>query len=47
MTIHDKHAFEDAQSLARLAVYSMGAVAPESLWWAAMQALKAAYKGEK
>ncbi len=47
MTIHDKNAFEDAQIMARLAVYSMGVVAPESLWWAAMQALKAAYKGRK
>lgn len=47
MKITDTAAFEDAQSLARLAVYSIGAVAPESLWWAAMQALKAAYKGEK
>lgn len=47
MTIQDKHAFEDAQSLARLAVYGSNVLAPESLWWAAMQALKAAYKGEK
>lgn len=46
MTIHDKHAFEDAQIMARLAVYSVGIVAPESFWFAAMQALKAAYKGK-
>lgn len=46
MTIHDKHAFEDAQSLSRLAVFGTDVLAPESLWWAAMQALKAAYKGK-
>lgn len=45
MTIHDKHAFEDAQIMARLAVLRAGYVAPESFWYAAMQALKAAYKG--
>lgn len=47
MTIHDKHAFEDAQIMARLAVNSVGIVAPESFWFAAMQALKAAYKVKK
>lgn len=47
MKITDKLAFEDAQIMARLAVHSIGLVAPESYWWAAMQALKAAYKGKK
>ncbi|EHQ2949305.1 hypothetical protein IF157_21290 [Salmonella enterica subsp. enterica serovar Typhimurium] len=46
MKITDKLAFEDAQIMARLAVYSTGLVAPESFWWVAMQALKAAYKGQ-
>jgi|APHig2749369809_1036254.scaffolds.fasta_scaffold22480_3 hypothetical protein len=46
MKITDKLAFEDAQIMARLAVHSDGLVAPESYWWAAMQALKAAYKGK-
>ena len=46
MKITDKHAFEDAQIMARLALHSTGPVAPESYWWAAMQALKAAYKGK-
>lgn len=46
MKITDKLAFEDAQIMARFAVYGTGLVAPESLWWAAMQALKAAYKGQ-
>lgn len=45
MKITDKLAFEDAQIMARLAVFSMGVVEPEALWVAAMQALKAAYKG--
>lgn len=46
MKITDKLAFEDAQIMARLAVYSDGLVSPESFWWAAMQALKAAYKAQ-
>ncbi|EKO7540757.1 hypothetical protein P0845_004301 [Salmonella enterica] len=44
MKITDKLAFEDAQIMARLAVHGDGLVSPESFWWAAMQALKAAYK---
>lgn len=43
MTIHDKHAFEDAQIMARIAVGKLDS----AFWFAAMQALKAAYKGEK
>lgn len=46
MKITDKLAFEDAQIMARLALYSTGVVSPESFWAAAMQALKAAYKGK-
>lgn len=44
--IKDKHAFEDAQIMARLAVLRAGLVEPESFWFAAMQALKTAYKGK-
>lgn len=44
MKITDKLAFEDAQIMARIALYSNGLVSPESYWRAAMQALKAAYK---
>ncbi len=45
MRIADKLAFEDAQIMARLAVHSIGLVAPESYWRAAVQALEAAYQG--
>lgn len=41
--IKNTEAFEDAQILARMAVYSDGLVAPEAFWFAAMMALKAAY----
>lgn len=47
MKITDKLAFEDAQIMARLAIKGgMYMVEPSSMWAAAMQALKAAYKGE-
>ncbi|ELZ3650006.1 hypothetical protein ULT26_004300 [Salmonella enterica] len=46
MKITDKLAFEDAQIMARIAVHGTGLVSPESFWLAAMQALKAAYKGQ-
>lgn len=41
MTIHNKHAFEDAQIMAYIAV----AHGDQSFWAAAMLALKEAYKG--
>lgn len=41
MKITDKLAFEDAQSMARIAVNKSDC----AFWFAAMQALKAAYKG--
>lgn len=48
MKITDKEAFEDAQLMARIAVSNMGGSIPaDSFWTAAMQALKAAYAGEK
>lgn len=48
MTIHDKHAFEDAQIMARAAVYQCQERGwKEAFWHGAMQALKAAYKGKK
>lgn len=42
MKITDKLAFEDAQIMARIAVGKLDS----AFWFAAMQALKAAYKGE-
>lgn len=47
MTIHDKHAFEDAQIMARAAIEMTERWWKEAYWYGAMQALKAAYKGEK
>ena len=41
MKITDKLAFEDAQIMAEIAYRKMDAI----LWFAAMQVLKAAYKG--
>jgi hypothetical protein len=41
MKITDKLAFEDAQIMARIAVGKLDS----AFWFAAMQALKAAYKG--
>lgn len=47
MKITDRLAFEDAQIMAQIAVAHRGGVVPaESFWGAAMQALKAAYKGK-
>ena len=46
MTIHDKHAFEDAQIMARAAVEMTERWWKEAYWYGAMQALKAAYKGK-
>lgn len=45
MTIHDKHAFEDAQIMARAAIEMTERWWKEAYWYGAMQALKAAYKG--
>lgn len=48
MKITDIEAFKDAQLLARIAVNSLGTTIPaDAFWFAAMQALKAAYAGEK
>lgn len=48
MKITDKEAFEDAQLMARIAVSHRGGDIPaDAFWFAAMQALKAAYAGEK
>lgn len=48
MKITDIEAFEDAQLMARIAVSNRGGSIPaDSFWVAAMQALKAAYAGEK
>lgn len=47
MTIHDKHAFEDAQIMARAAIGMTERWWKEAYWCGAMQALKAAYKGKK
>lgn len=41
MTIYDREAFEDAQILAHIAYVKHD----ESFWFAAMMALKQAYKG--
>lgn len=46
MTIHDKHAFEDAQIMARAAIEMTERWWKEAYWYGAMQALKAAYKGK-
>ena len=48
MKITDIEAFKDAQLLARIAVSNLGGNIPaDAFWAAAMQALKAAYAGEK
>lgn len=47
MPIHDKHAFEDAQIMARAAIEMTERWWKEAYWYGAMQALKAAYKGKK
>lgn len=48
MKITDTEAFEDAQLMARIAVSNLsGSVPADAFWAAAMQALKAAYAGEK
>ena len=48
MKITDIEAFEDAQLMARIAVYNPSTTIPaDAFWAAAMKALKAAYAGEK
>lgn len=48
MKITDTEAFEDAQLMARIAVSNLSGNTPaDAFWAAAMQALKAAYAGEK
>ncbi|UGI01102.1 hypothetical protein LQR02_25030 (plasmid) [Escherichia coli] len=48
MKITDTEAFEDAQLMARIAVGNLsGNIPADAFWAAAMQALKAAYAGEK
>lgn len=48
MKIKDIEAFNDAQLMARIAVSNLGGSVPaDAFWTAAMQALKAAYAGEK
>lgn len=48
MKITDIEAFEDAQLMARIAVSNLSNNIPaDAFWAAAMQALKAAYAGEK
>lgn len=44
MTIHDKHAFEDAQIMARAAIEMTERWWKEAYWRGAMLSLKAAYK---
>lgn len=44
MTIHDKHAFEDAQIMARYALENVADFWKEAYWREAMELLKAAYK---
>ena len=44
MALHDKHAFEDAQIMARAAIEMTERWWKEAYWYGAMQALKAAYK---
>lgn len=46
MTIHDKHAFEDAQIMARAALNSTDPWWRETYWNAAMGLLKFLYTGE-
>ena len=45
MTIHDEHAFADAQSMARAAIEMTERWWKEAYWHSAMQALKEAYRG--
>ncbi|MFT0831666.1 hypothetical protein [Salmonella enterica] len=46
--LRDTEAFKDAQLLARIAVNNRSTRIPaDAFWFAAMQALKAAYMGEK
>ena len=47
MKITDKHAFEDAQIMARAAIEMTERWWKDAYWYGAMQALKAAYKEEK
>ena len=48
MKITDTEEFKDAQAMARIAVYNLSTTIPaDAFWSAAMQALKAAYAGEK
>ena len=47
MTIHDKHAFEDAQIMVRYALENVADFWKEAYWQEAMELLKAAYKGKK
>nr|DAL40207.1 MAG TPA_asm: hypothetical protein [Caudoviricetes sp.] len=48
MKITDIEAFEDAQLMARIAVYNLSSNIPaDAFWSAAMKALKAAYAEEK
>lgn len=48
MKITDIEAFEDAQLMAHIAVSNLsGNIPADAFWAAAMQALKAAYAGEK
>lgn len=48
MKITDTEAFEDAQLMARIAVSNpSNSIPADAFWFAAMQALKAAYAGEK
>lgn len=48
MKITDTEEFKDAQLMARIAVSNpSNSIAADAFWFAAMQALKAAYAGEK
>ena len=48
MKIKDIEAFNDAQLMARIAVHNLSNnISADAFWSAAMQALKAAYAGEK
>lgn len=48
MKITDTEAFKDAQLMARIAVSNLSTTVPaDAFWFAAMQALKAAYAGGK
>lgn len=46
MTIHDKHAFEDAQIMARAAIEMTERWWKEAYWREAMKLLKLAYRGK-